>query len=119
MPDVNDSAQMSGFGYPPSYAPPHGGHTKNSLIRQEISNYEALRDQLEKNMPPRDIQEFNNLKDEKMQGRQNLQARLLKYHGKNRDIKPIIMTSINQALQPGPTPSPLFTQRDIMEYNQT
>lgn len=26
------------------YIPPHGGHTKNSLIRQEIQNYEAMGD---------------------------------------------------------------------------
>jgi len=43
------------MGYPPSFNPLHGGHTKNSLIRQELGNYEALREQLEKVIPPRDM----------------------------------------------------------------
>ena len=74
---------MSGIGYPSSFSPAHGGHTKNSLIRQEINHYQALRDQLEKNLSPRDVQELNDLKEESLQGRQNLQARILRFGTKS------------------------------------
>ena len=67
------------MGYPPSFNPPHGGHTKNSLIRQELGNYEALREQLEKVMPPRDMQDLDDLKQESVQGRQNLESRIVRY----------------------------------------
>ena len=49
------------------YNPPHGGHTKNSLIRREIQNYEGMGD----------LSEYSK-EMVSLQGQLNLQARISK-----------------------------------------
>ena len=97
-------------------------------------NYEALRDQLEKNMTPQDIQELNDLKEESVQGRANLQSRILRFGNKPnaRQLSPVqclgkptkkeytgttakMTTSIHT--NHSRSPSPLFTQRDSLIHN--
>ena len=39
-----------------SYRPPHGGHTRNSFIRQEMHNLMSLNQQLAKEVAPVDIE---------------------------------------------------------------
>lgn len=58
-----------------AYRPPHGGHTKNSYIRQEMDNLARLNQQLAQNVAPVDIEDANQSESLALQAQRSQEAR--------------------------------------------